>query len=339
MNGTRSLAAVLLLLTAASSLAQEHVLATLDGREFPQAASRLALVVWSENYRKLSPVENAESDGERISRKLHELEFDFVRVIPDAASADEILDGVAELKNQIAASIRPVVVIFFFAGHGFQVEGDNFLVPTSASNESTSKLVEDSVSLTEISRRLNPARDASMLLLLLDSCRTIRFLENGNLKDVALREDLQSGFVEGNLLAPALVSMAAAPRNPARSVSRFEGGKNSPYTTALASKIGNEGQSLATLLEATRRQVSQDTDGSQRPTWFNGASSSTFFFRPRDVELEADARAWRVVRSRYDNLRGCAQDYLLTFPVGLFAAQAEYLLSIVESPGEYCSVT
>jgi len=298
----------------------------------------VALVVWSEHYQRLSKVENAERDGSRIAGKLSELEFEFLRVVPDANTADAILDGVSELAAQIAASSRPIVVVFYFAGHGFQVEGENYLVPILASNESTAALVNDSVSLTDISRKLNPNRKASVLLLFLDSCRTIRFLENGSLKDYSLRDDLQPGFEEGNLLAPALVSMAAAPRQPARSVSRFEGGRNSPYTTALASKMSKPGQSLAVLLEAMRRQVGLDTDEGQLPTWFNGSSSSTFFFRPGDEERRLDERAWKVVRESDSNWRGCVQDYLLAYPTGLFAAQAEYLLSLSQVPGEYCSV-
>lgn len=333
-----------ILLATALSLAwhdgmsQEHLIAALDGREFPKGTSRFALVIWSENYKALSRVENAESDGNRIAQKLHELSFDFVRVIPDASSVDAIYDGVAELRAQISASSRPVVVVFYFAGHGFQVDGDNHLVPIFASNASTESLVIDSASLTEISRRLNPDRAASLLLLFLDSCRTIRFLEDGSLKDFALREGLPSGFHEGNLLSPAIVSMAAAPRNPARSVSRFDGGKNSPFTTALALNLAKPGQSLAGLLEATRKRVVQDTDSAQVP-WSNSGPTSTFFFSPRKAEWDIDERSWQVVRANPLNLRSCAQDYLLTYPTGMFAAQAEYLLALAQVPGDYCSVT
>lgn len=337
MSFLRAVLATILLLSATKGFAQEHLLGALDGREFPKGATRLALIVWAENYNKLSNVKNAGSDGSRIAQEFHKLQFDFVRVIPDADSANAILDGVNELKAQIAASIRPVVVVFFFAGHGFQVEGENYLVPTSASNNSTLELVEYSVSLTEISRRLNPARKAGMLLLMLDSCRTIQFLEDGSLKDIPIRDDIQPGFQEGNLLAPALVSMAAAPKQAARSASRYEG-KNSPYTNAVAPLLGVSGLSLAKLLQITQRRVIQDTDESQQPSWFNVSWSSTFFFRPRDIELQDDERAWQVVLTRPTSLRGCAQDYLQIYPTGQFALQAEYLLSLVDKPSEFCSV-
>ena len=317
---------------------QEHPFMALEGREFPAGVSRLALVVWAESYRNHSRVHNAESDGSRIAQELSKLPFDFLRVIPDAKTADEIYDGVSELRAQIAASSRPVVVLFYFAGHGFQVDGENFLVPTTASSDSTSALVADSAKLTDISRQLNPSRQSGILLMLLDSCRTVRFLEDGTVKDFPLKDGLEPGFREGNLLAPALVSMAAAPRYPARSVSRFENGKNSPYTTALASRINTVGQSLMSLLEGTQKQVIQDTDQTQRPTWFNGAIGSKVFFKPRDVELLDDERAWRVVVGRPENVRGCVLDYLLTYPIGRYALQAEYMLRIAGVGDEYCSV-
>lgn len=338
MNAVRALLAALCMFAAGPALAQEDILRTLDERDFPSGATRLALIVWSHSYQRLTPVQNAESDGARIAQEFDRLGFDLVRVIPDAKSAKEILDGVEEVRAFIAASTKPVIVVFFFAGHGFQVEGDNYLVPTLASNDSTAQLVEDSVSLTDIGRRLTPPRQASRLLMLLDACRTIRFLEDGSLKDIAIRDDLDPGFRDGNLLAPALVSMAASPRSAARSVSRFEKKSNSPYTTAVASRLHLQGVSLATLLEDTQKQVWQDTDRAQLPTWFNGSTSSTFFLAPGKTQADNDKRAWQTVLDHPGNLRGCALGYLLTYPTGQFALQAEYLLSHVDQLGDYCSI-
>lgn len=329
--------AMLMLSAAGDGCGRDDVLRALDERAFPEGTSRLALVVWSENYHRLSPVVNAGNDGARIAQALHRLEFDFVRVIPDADSVDKILDGVEELGAQIAASSRPVLVVFFFAGHGFQVDGQNYLVPALASNDSVLDLVNDSVSLSDISRRLGPARRAGRLLVMVDACRTMRFLDDGSVHDIPLHHDLAPGFSDGNLLAPALVSMAAAPGHAARSASRLEGRKNSPYTTALAPLLTKTGLSLATLLEVTQSRVLQDTDESQRPSWFNGAASSRFFMKPGARERRQDEQAWTIVRQHPANLRGCALDYLLAYPTGRFALHAEYLLSVVDTVGGYCS--
>lgn len=327
----------LVALTASQPIAQGSPLEALEGREFPRGATHLALVVWSENYKHLRPVENAGNDGRRIAQEFHKLNFDFVRELSDVTDAGEIFNGVNEIKAQIAASSRPVVVAFFFAGHGFQVAGDNYIVPRLASNDSTAALIEASVSLTEISRKLNPGRRAGITLLMVDACRTIRFMEDGTYMDVGLLDGMESGFSEGDRLAPAIVSMSAAPGKAARSVSRLEG-KNSPYTAAVAPRIGTPGLSLTKLLEATQRQVWQDTDEGQMPSMFNFAAGSTFFFNSTSNDLTADELAWKAVLSRPENVRGCALDYLLTYPTGQFAAQAEYLLSLAVIPSNYCSV-
>ena len=340
MRLLHGLLALLMLLgvgSVGSAGAQQDVLRALDEREFPEGTARLGLVVWAENYRSVRPVVNAGNDGARIAQELHRLQFDFVRVIPDADSVDKILDGVDELRAQIAASTRPVLVLFFFAGHGFQVDGENYLVPTSASNDSVLELVDDSASLTDISRKLMPARRAGRLLVMIDACRTIRFLEDGSVEDLPIHDDLAPGFRDGNLLAPALISMASEPGRAARSASRLAGRKNSPYTTALAPLLGQPGLSLARLLEVTQSRVLQDTDESQRPSWFNGATSSRFFMKPGAREHRQDERAWEAVRRHPHNLRGCALDYLLAYPTGQFALQAEYLLSLVDTVGDYCS--
>lgn len=337
MNALRICLVALVALMAGETFAQGGPLDALEGREFPRGATRLALVVWAENYKHLSRVENAGSDGRRISQEFDKLTFDFLRELSDVTDAGAIFDGLNEVKTQIAASSRPVVVAFFFAGHGFQLDGNNYIVPRLAPNNSTEALVEASVSLNEISRRLNPGRRAGITLLMLDACRTIRFLEDGTPKDVGLLDGIEPGFSEGNLLAPAIVSMAAAPGRAARSVSRLHG-KNSPYTTAVAPRLGKAGLSLTKLLEATERQVWQDTNEGQLPSMFNLAAGSTFFFKPTDSDLRADELAWKTVLSQPENVRGCALDYLLTYPTGQFAAQAEYLLSLAASPSGYCSV-
>lgn len=329
---------VLFLSWAFAGHAQELALNELDERKFDEGTTRLALIVWAENYgSRFSEVENARNDGSRIAQEFYKLKFNLVREV-NAQTANDILKSINEIKSEIDASLRPTMVVFYFAGHGFQVDGDNFLVPELASNDSLPELINQSFSVTEIARKLTPRRDAGSLLLMLDACRTVRFLEDGSLKDFPMRDGLEPGFHNGSLLGKALVSTSSLPGNPARSASRFEDGHNSPYTRFLANNIGSPGKSLSDLLSDTESAVLQDTDGKQKPSADHRKWSSTFYFNPLEAQLLLDQAAWEKVRAQVNNLRGCAYDYLLTYPTGRFAIQAEYLLSRVSSLGEYCQI-
>lgn len=339
MNSLKRLIAWSVLLFINSAFAQSSSLAQFDDFDLPKNAKRLALVVWAESYSPLTEVENALNDGERIARVFYELGFDFVREIRDVTTPHKLYDALNEMKAQIASSQRPVEVVFFYAGHGFQIDGDNYLVTTSASNNSTADLLEGSVSLTEIGRRLQPEGKASMVLMFIDACRTVRYLEDGSEKEDSLMEDLKPGFHEGKFLARALVSMAAAPGKAARSVSRYEPKQNSPYTAALAPRLKKEGISLAGLLGGISSQVAQDTGEAQEPTFFSGPyTTEAFFFVPGQKQLDLDKRAWQQVLANPTNITSCAQDYIKWYPTGQFALQAEYLLSLPGKAGPYCDV-
>jgi hypothetical protein len=342
MNSLKYLITWWVLLLAKSAFAQSSPLAQFEGFHLPKSPARFALVVWAENYKPHTPVKNASNDGKRIAWVFHELGFDFVREIQDVNTPSKLYDALTEMKAHIAASQQPVVVVFFYAGHGFQLDGENYLVPTLAPDSSTADLVKGSVRLTEVGRRLQPERKASRVLFFIDACRTVKYLEDGTQKEESLMENLRPGFQGGSFLAPAFVSMAAAPGRAARSVSRYEPKLNSPYTAAMASLLTaslqtEEGFSLADLMEEIKRKVGQDTDLAQEPSEFNSDTVKTFYLVPRQKQLDEDKRHWQNVLANLTN-KGCAVDYFLMHPTGQFALQAEYLLSLPGNPGSYCSV-
>jgi len=335
MNWCRVYLAMLLILGPGSATAQQYLLDSLEGRVFPEETTKLALVVWAQSYAHLSVVENAENDGNRIEQELSKLGFTLLRTVPDASSPSDIMIRVHELQTHIAASAGPVVVVFYFAGHGFQVEGDNYLATTSASNASTDELLAGSVKVKEIIRKLDPRRSASALLMMLDACRTVRFAD-GKLQDFPIRDELEPGFRAGSFPTSALISTSAAPDQAARSQSSFGGDNNSPYTRALAPLLSQK-RSLDEMFKQTQHEVLMDT-GVQYPTYLAPTWSSTSFFTPPDGAEQADSRAWANVIRNVDNISNCAFDYLLARPTGKFATRAEYLLASASRVPALCSV-
>ena len=333
MNRCRVYLALLLILVADGATAQQHLLDSLEGRVFPEETTKLALVVWAQYYTHLSVVENAENDGNRIQQELSKLGFRLLRPLENASSPSEIASRVHELQAQIKASAGPVMVVFYFAGHGFQIEGENYLATTSASNASTADLLAGSVKVNDITRKLTPPRRAGALLMMLDACRTVRFAD-GEMNHVPIHNDIGPGFRAGTFITSALISTSAGPDQAARSQSSL-GGNNSPYTTAVAPLL-SEKITLTKLLEVTQKQVENDTGG-QKPNWIPAAWTSTFFFTPPDGAEESDLKAWTKVIRNVENIRSCALDYLQTHPTGKFATRAEYLYALANSAPAICS--
>jgi hypothetical protein len=326
--------ALLLILMAGSATAQQHLLDSLEGRPFTEETTKLALVVWVQGYTHLSVVENAENDGNRIEQELSKLGFRLLRTVRNASAPSDVMDRVNEVKAQIAASAGPVMVVFYFAGHGFQIEGENYLVTRLASNASTAELLAGSVPVKEITRKLTPSRRAGTLLMMLDACRTVRFADGAH-KDFPIRDDLEPGFREGTFIASALINTSAASDQAARSQSSF-GGNNSPYTRAVAPLLSSN-LSLTEVLEKTQKKVLLDTEV-QRPTWIPATWSSTFFFTPSKEAENSDLEAWANVTRNVENIRSCSLNYLLTHPTGKFATRAEYLFTLANGPPTECSL-
>src|SRR5258708_6837828 len=135
----------------------------------PTPVPRFALVVGAEYYQQLDRVSNAHNDASEIASALAEAGgFSYIGYLPDPVSDQEILDHVDYMAGLAGASEQPAIVVFYFAGHGFQNGPFPYIVPIGASKQDP---CEKSLSVAEIMRRL-AVHHAGIAIFLLDSCRT-----------------------------------------------------------------------------------------------------------------------------------------------------------------------
>ncbi len=209
---------------------------------------RIALVVGNDAYRQ-APLRNAVNDARAMSGILEDLGFDVERV--ENGTHQELSAAV----TQVAERLRPAdVVLFYFAGHGVQVEGENYLVPVDFQGNSESATRLGSLRVSDVQREL---ADAQVAMLVLDACRNnpfagMRAVGGG----LALME------ARGTLIAFATGAGQTASDNP--------GGGQGLFTRELLAALQEPGLTVTEVFRRVRRGVYTASNGEQFPAVYDG---------------------------------------------------------------------
>ena len=238
------------------------------------AAERVALVIGNAAYEHTTALRNPRNDAMDVARSLEGLGFAVIKGL----DVDKSAFG-TKLREFARASRGSKVTLLFYAGHGLQVEGENYLVPTDA------KLAEEvdlSLEAYKLSVFLRQMRGATNLVFL-DACRDnplARGLSRsmGPTRSSAIGRGL--GRVEG--MSGTLVAYATQPGNVAEDGEE----RNSPFTAALLKHIMAPGLSVNDLLTAVTDEVVTGTGGTQQP-WTHSSLRKPFYFNPVDSEAKS----------------------------------------------------
>ena len=129
------------------------------------AQKRVALVIGNNAYTRIDPLNNAINDAAAIAEELNKNGFQVIRVF------DVKRQDLQEAKRRfIAAVANGGIGVFFFAGHGLQVEGRNFLLPVDFANTTASGFARESLSVPAFLDELESA-NPKLSILILDACR------------------------------------------------------------------------------------------------------------------------------------------------------------------------
>lgn len=224
----------------------------------PKAPSnRVALVVGNSSYERLRGLTNPRHDAEDLAKVLKALDFEV------HLSFDAKHDAMNEALTQFAGQAQAAdIALIFYAGHGLQRDGINYLAPMDAFVDEASTLI-NFIGLQTMIAHLQAAR--LVRILIVDACR-----DNGIEPRLAGRQipagrlgSTPRGLAAVNLEdgKGTLVAFATQPNNTA-----VDGvGRNSPFTEALLRHLVTPGLELRTLLTRVRAEVVNATDGRQRP--------------------------------------------------------------------------
>src|SRR5258707_10731902 len=185
------------------------------------AENRVALVIGQSNYHSVIALPNPANDARAMSRLLGDAGFD----VTSAAdlSQNDMRETVGEFAAKVAAKGPDTVALVFYAGHGLQIDGENFLVPVDVDPKREADIPMQAVRLNDILNTLTSV-PSKMRFLLLDACRNNPFPE--------INKSVGRGppIVDAKIGAPnTFLSFSTSPGAEAEDGARA----NSPYTAAL----------------------------------------------------------------------------------------------------------
>lgn len=267
---------------------------------FAQFGERYALVIGNSDYANVEDLANTARDAEAMAEALEALRFTVFKGIDLTAGEFERL-----IEAFDAAAADADTVLFYYAGHGFQLDGLNHLAPVDAVLRDRARIDEETFVLDDIVARIH--RRQRQTIVFLDACRN-------NPLPASARDGTGTGLAQVGTGDGIFVAFATQPGN----VSYDGTGKNSPFTEALLTHIGKPNRNISSLMIDVRNEVSDRTLGRQVP-WDQSSLRADFYFNPRtttgqQVAAREPARGGLVigkpgdssVRSRSDAAGGDA---------------------------------
>jgi hypothetical protein len=232
------------------------------------ADKRVALVIGNSAYRHAPALRNPRNDATDVAVVLNRLGFKVIEGFDlDKAGMDRSVRSLA------AALVGADVGVFFYAGHGLQVAGSNYLVPVDAELTSSAALDFEMVRLDVVQRTME--RETSTNVLFLDACRDNPLSRNLARAMGTRSADIGKGLAAAESGVGTLISYSTQPGNVA-----LDGdGRNSPFAGALIKAIPMPGEDLANMLIGVRNQVMAATRDRQVP-WEHSALRARFYFAP-----------------------------------------------------------
>jgi len=312
--GSTLVSLVSLLLLPQSVIGQAATASSLDPSLIPSKIPRLALVIGAEHYhqdRGIDPVPNAINDSMKMRDALQQAGFSFVRLVIDPDNVNDIQDYVNELVVQSGRPEDPVVLVFFFAGHGFQNDAFNYIVPAGARADHP---IEDSFPVINIVTALAAHRN-SIAILLFDSCRTGVSETDPSVPGTLIE---RVGFSMIQTVRGADLGLATDYGKVAKS-RVHQGDPDSPYTTALSEYMLHKSMSLALFFDSVDSTVSS-LNIDQNPFEVKGAFDTGFFFIPGSQERDDERRIWQAVLQT--NEPACVRAFLNSHPGGDYIKNA-----------------
>ena len=231
---------------------------------------RVALIIGNSAYTIFPKLPNPRHDAEDLDAVLKEVGFDVL------LGLDLKRAGMEEILIQFARKARiSDTALVFYAGHGLQHLGINYLAPVDAAIEDETDL-RKLVNLQDVMNDLQGA--GRVRILIVDACRDNEVIKQLSARLPATRSAVFSrGLAKIDAADGTLVAFATQPNR----VAEDGKGRNSPFTQALLRYLPTPGLELRTLMTRVRTEVVKTTGGAQRPeVWDSLVGEFTFQATP-----------------------------------------------------------
>lgn len=291
---------------------------------------RVALIIGNNNY-SISPLRNAINDARLMDKALRAAGFK--TVLREDATAAQMEEAAAEFAGQLGPDDTALV---FYAGHGVQIESENFLVPVDF--EAANTVIQAKFKCFKLSQLFEELKKrAKRSIVILDACRS---------NPVAESHSLQAGLAQPQIAGGE--TFIAFSTGPGQVAADNPVGRDSWFTEALADLIEQPGLTLEDVFTRVKSRVKSETEGRQAP-WTQSSLTTTFYFHaPSNLQTANDpalAEKWmleaqhREQRQEWDQAINLVQQVLKRKPGGALetaaTAKLPYLNARKEAQAKY----
>jgi uncharacterized caspase-like protein len=290
------------------------------------AEKRVALVIGNSNYEKAAQLPNPANDAALIARMFESAGFDNVELRRDL----KVGDMRRALREFMDKSREADVAVVYYAGHGIEVDGTNYLVPVDAVLERDADVYDEALTLERVLVSVEPAKQ--LRLVILDACRDNPFTRS--MKRTMTSRAIGRGLAK---VEPTSPNTLIAYASKAGSTASDGDGKNSPFTVALSKHVTKPGLDLRKAFGYVRDDVLKATGNRQEPYVYGSLGGDDVPLVPaKSVAAGPQADADAPVRRAYEHAlqigsRDVWEAYLRSYPEGFYADLAKAQLGKVKA--------
>lgn len=244
----------------------------------PASARRVALVVGNSDYENPDyQLPNPANDATAMREVLEGVGFEVIEAI------DQDYRGMRRALQRFGRELRDADAgLFFYAGHGMEFQGTNYLVPTDAELEAESDVYVSLMSLNDVLRTMESS--VATRLIILDACRDNPLARTLQRSMPSSRSNsVNSGLAKVDAAVGTLIAYSTAPGD----VAADGEGENSPFTTALLEHLPTPGLDAREIFTRVRRDVVDASDRQQVP-WESSSLLGNFYFIDKPPEPEPE---------------------------------------------------
>src|SRR3954462_4947872 len=283
------------------------------------AEKRVALVLGNSAYQNVARLPNPANDGAVIASALKNAGFDVVDSRHDLPAAET-----RRALREFADRARDAdIALVYYAGHGIEVDGTNYLIPVDAKLERDTDVYDEALSLDRVLLAIEPAK--ILRLVILDACRDNPFSK-------AMKRTVASRAIGQGLakVEPTSPNMLIAYSAKAGSTAADGDGKNSPFTVALSKHLTTPGLDVRRAFGFVRDDVLKITNNRQEPFVYGslGGEDVPLVPAPKVAPPGAAASPQADMRRDYElalqiGNKGALNAFLAQYPDGFYANLAK----------------
>ena len=291
------------------------------------AEKRVALVLGNSAYRNVAPLANPVNDSARIASTLKEAGFDVVDSRRDLAAVE-----IRRALRDFADKARDAdIAVVYYAGHGIEVDGANYLIPVDARLERDTDIYDEGLSLDRILIAIEPAK--KLRLVILDACRDNPF--SRTMKRTVASRAIGQGLAKVEPTSPNVLIAYSA---KAGSTAADGDGQNSPFTSALSHHLTKPGLDVRRAFGFVRDEVLKSTGNKQEPFVYGSLGGEDVPLVPgRAVAPAAPAMSPQAEARRDYELalqvgnKSAINAFLAQYPDGFYASLAKLQLDKISA--------